>query len=587
MRAFLLTGPAIAAQQHFPLLADIDCPSAGICRIMVPVDMSATGSALLLTDPSGNPVSFARLPAFAVPERWEPVLFEPLHSEHRLSLELPGAAVSLRVSTQEEAGAAARVHAASRGGTDQDWVDGEAVSLEDGVIVPLPDPSARDVSLVGVSSSRVAEIEVGLVSALQEVPASTEVTGEWLVVNLATASRVRRLRLEGAENGLVSIVDFAASEGALRPRELGAFPLHEGTIAGLDLTARRLAIKMSAPAAVESVRAWTPRDVLLTRQSGALVLYGGTDGPSVAGLQGAAETLLALPGMTAAVGPAKQNPSHVDGLRALMRPGPTLPPLRFQFSRRINGSGVRLISLPPDVRMAARADLSGLRILDSENRQVPFVILEDVGLDPLQVEAVVSSRGGKTTLAYALPKTGLDGLVLTLRTGARGFSRLVTIRSQGHVAQRTLWTGQSLLEVELPGLHAGRLEVEIDDGLDAPLPIDTWLSMHRLSILSMLPLDSRLFYGDVAHTAQLRLPRLGRRGRPPIEPLSPPRYDLQAVALPVLLQLEGTGQLSPPAVVRLDGAQGGQRGLIRMVTTLVAALLLVVLVSLLRSEPKG
>jgi hypothetical protein len=440
------------------------------------------------------------------------------------------------------------------------------------------------VALVGLPASRVAAVEAGMVSSVQEVVAATSVTGEWLVVTLSSAARVRRLRLDGAADGPVSIYGFAHEGGALRPRLLGTHPLQGGIVAGLDLTARRLAIQMAAPETVSGVFAWTPRDVLLTRQSGELVLFGGVDGPSVSGLQDAAEALLSLPQAMASVGPAQQNPAHVAGLQAIMAPGAVLPSGRFRYSRRISGTGVRLISLPLDVRMAAQDDLSGLRILDGGDRQVPFAVVEDVGSDPVDViEPVVSSRGGRTTVAFSLPSEGLTGLTLSLRTDARGFSRTVTVWRRGRVLQRESWDGQPVLQVSLPGVFADTLAVEIDNGEDAPLPLEASLSLDRVAVLAALPSDSRLVYGDIAQLSRQRLPRLGRRGQPTLQPLSPPRYDLQAVALPVLLRLEGAAQLGPPAEARLPGAWDAQRGLVMVVTVLVALVLLGVLGSLLRT----
>ncbi len=162
----------------------------------------------------------------------------------------------------------------------------------------------------------------------------------------------------------------------------------------------------------------------------------------------------------------------------------------FQYARPIAAapSGATRLLLDADV-LARSHQAADVRIVDAANRQVPY-ILENVAA-PLTVALAVPPRaadGSSSRYALELPYDTLPpGTRLVITTSTRVFERNVTLRAAGddrrgrepYVLASETWrsTQPDLppppLSFELASLDSKHIELVINEGDNAPLPVST------------------------------------------------------------------------------------------------------------------
>jgi hypothetical protein len=223
--------------------------------------------------------------------------------------------------------------------------------------------------------------------------------------------------------------------------------------------------------------------------------------------------------------------------------GAPLDASSYAVARAIPAIEPGLASLLLDADVLARShDLMDVRIVDEAGRQVPYLSEERdeplaLSLPPLaQWPADATDPGDARHSRYGvdLPRAGLPPSKLVLRTQARVFERTVSVvvmrpppdpRSKPWrdvIAQAT-WRSADpdeaapALALELPRVEATRVMLEIDEGDNAPLPLDAaeLLLPHRRVRFAHPGGDAlRLLYGNAQS--------------------APPRYDLSLLRSTVM-----------------------------------------------------
>jgi hypothetical protein len=205
----------------------------------------------------------------------------------------------------------------------------------------------------------------------------------------------------------------------------------------------------------------------------------------------------------------------------------------FRFARGIGEEPPGLASLALDAAVLAHcaATLGDLRIVDGSGRQVPYVLErrdEPLSL-PLGELAKTATKGGTPEVSrytLRLPYATLPASRLLLVTRARVFERDVRLlrpagagrdAEEERVLAALTWRHADPdnpappLALELPANAGDRFEIAIDEGDNAPLPLDA----PRL----LLPSYRLRYFPPAEGGAHLEL----LYGRPD---LGPPRYDL-------------------------------------------------------------
>lgn len=219
--------------------------------------------------------------------------------------------------------------------------------------------------------------------------------------------------------------------------------------------------------------------------------------------------------------------------------GAPLGAVQCRYERAIPATVPGLTALWLDAAVLAHSPTLGdLRILNAENRQVPYILEhrdEPMVLDLPAPEKLESKSGGFARYAIPLPYTTLPAAELVLNTTAGGvFSRTVEVLGERAVVdprdarEVTLATGHwdhaetdtsvSPLSIKLSNMdNIKSLILSINDGDNAPLAITSAqlrLPSYRLRYFAVADMNVRLCYG---------IPRLGA-----------PKYDISLLA-PVLL----------------------------------------------------
>jgi hypothetical protein len=205
----------------------------------------------------------------------------------------------------------------------------------------------------------------------------------------------------------------------------------------------------------------------------------------------------------------------------------------FRFARGIREAPPGLASLILDAAVLAHCDvtLGDLRIVDSSGRQVPYVLERRDGplslpLGELTRAARKGGPAGISRYTLRLPYATLPASRLLLGTRARVFEREVRLlqpadpernASEERVLAALSWrnadpdTPAAPLALDLPASAGDRFEIAIDEGDNAPLPLDA----PQL----LLPSYRLRYFPPAEGGAHLEL-LYGRPG------LGPPRYDL-------------------------------------------------------------
>jgi hypothetical protein len=216
----------------------------------------------------------------------------------------------------------------------------------------------------------------------------------------------------------------------------------------------------------------------------------------------------------------------------------------FHFVRDVPPGDAGLIAVrldAPALAHAAGPRFNDLRVIDSDNRQVPYLIerlSEPLSID-VPLEAVDRRPAGLESLASASvyrirwPDERLAGAQLVLTTTERVFRRDVTIAVERQPDRRRrdpwlqvlstiTWVHAEPAQppapaaIALPAIDATELLVVVREGDNRPLPISArmLLPSYRVRLYRAQAAGLRLAYGR--------------------DDLAPPQYDLQLLALRVL-----------------------------------------------------
>ena len=160
--------------------------------------------------------------------------------------------------------------------------------------------------------------------------------------------------------------------------------------------------------------------------------------------------------------------------------GATIERSAFRVARTIPDAppGLAIINLDADV-LARSHDLGDVRIVDAQNRQVPYVI--EKRDEPLTLNLPVPQRtaeGSRSIYHFVMPYATLpEPTQLVLRTNANVFTRSVTLQDEkGPITSMRWESGEPELvppplRFDTSAGHRKTLDVAIDEGDNAPLPL--------------------------------------------------------------------------------------------------------------------
>jgi hypothetical protein len=165
-------------------------------------------------------------------------------------------------------------------------------------------------------------------------------------------------------------------------------------------------------------------------------------------------------------------------------PGANQDPAGFKARRSIPDAEPGLAALVLDAHvLSASRGLRDLRILDRENRQIPYLLEQRDGPLSLPLTLPVRQAKGRTSV-YVLDLTqpGLRDGCLVLETKSRVFSRTVRLFEEGpggaeRVLAEGLWSHDQpeseppSLQLGFPGAEGRRIVLTLDEGDNQPLPI--------------------------------------------------------------------------------------------------------------------
>jgi len=291
---------------------------------------------------------------------------------------------------------------------------------------------------------------------------------------------------------------------------------------------------------------------------------------------------------------------------AAVAAGATLDISNFRYSRPVPGS-VGLTALALDPPALAHSRLSDLRLVDRDGHQRAYILEsreepQTIMLPPLKpaaardlpswmppMDSQPQGRGheNRTTYVIRLPDEGLPASRLVLTTPARVFTRAInafieepaTTRdraSANRIASAT-WghadpgDAAPRLTLDLPALQTADLVLQVDEGDNAPLPID--------SAALLLPGYQLRFVRTVTDSSPLTLYYGGD------DTIGSPRYDL-ALLKPYLLGAPAAEITPGPEQERAPAAMAVHLPTWAFWSVLVVAvlILLALIVRLLRAE---
>ena len=254
----------------------------------------------------------------------------------------------------------------------------------------------------------------------------------------------------------------------------------------------------------------------------------------------------------------------------------------FRYSRTLGAMPRGLTSLVLDAHVLAHSDaLNDVRLTDSKGNQIPYLV--ERRDSPLAIRLSVpgheNAGGNKSLYRLSLPYDSLPyGAQIVIRTDARVFSRRVILRksadeSHGRDAQLlevTTWQSSDPdsdpppLTFGAPQRSAHALELEIDEGDNAPLPI--------ASAELLLPSYALRFVNPGSALTLLY-------GNPMV---SAPRYDLALLAPRLFGQSSHEVTLAAAEPADTAGTTSRERKIFWIVIAAAAVVLLLTLTRLLR-----
>lgn len=352
-------------------------------------------------------------------------------------------------------------------------------------------------------------------------------------VELGRPLPVRAVRIEAEEEVFERAVEVAmvgeldewhspSAEASIRRVRLGGAALDEVRVpvdeAPADLLVFWIECQGQLPLTVPQVTVELEGAELLVPAPGPgpLTLLGGAE----PGTTPTGDLDLALPELSrlarfhATPGAVSANPAWTPPeIRAdLAVPSTVIDPAGMRWSHPVEGpAGLVRIPLPAEVLADARADRGDLRLLDSEGRQVPYLLRRrPLDRDLGALTFTRSEEGAQSILRVPLPTAGAmeDGPPLStvrISTDAPLFSRTVTLsRVRGPVLEPLRvyhWAGQdrpATLSLDLGVPVGDELVITIHNGDDPPLPVRAvQASVQHWELVTVLPEGgARLLYGD-------------------------------------------------------------------------------------------
>lgn len=351
--------------------------------------------------------------------------------------------------------------------------------------------------------------------------------GDWTATG---GTKVRRLSLGGAQVDMtrVTVSSMRTDRLLLYVEAHGEAPL-ELTEVTVELEDRAL--------------------LLLDPGPGPLTVLGGAPAGTrrPGDLEVAERELLRMEPAVAEVSTVADNPRFMpeEVRTGVALPGGELIPGEWGYARTIEGSGLVHIALPPEVIALARPDRGDLRVVDEDNRQVPFASRTRPTHRPHTPAWTRSEEGGVSRLEIES-----SGRVetLTLRTEAPLFERDITLYRRRGAALEPLrshrWRGEdhpATLTLRVSSEADSGLVVQIDNRDNPPLSItDVELGLPDHALVAVVPEGSRLLYGQ---------PRA-----------SAPRYDLALIESDLVHRARVGAELGPQQILTPPPASRLQQG---------------------------
>lgn len=626
---FLLLALSAQAQPppdlaSLPQRVAVTCPEQGLCRIEVPAPfVAANPRSWLLLDEAGERVPYAVLREEDDEPRRMRARLRVTDDPEEVGVELPADLQVPAVEVRFPGGSfQAAVRAKTRSGAA--WREGPWTRVGAGLVdelaavVEVPDPqgdalrlefsrawdslpSSAEVHLLTLDRGVLLPARVALLPGDAGPVDDGQTRYEF---SLPGKALVRAVELEPEGDVFerpVEIATFEPMDGGLElvgqgrailyRQAVGTVRVDRARLDNLRLAADRFVLTVDdgwdAPLSIPRASAVLARRVLLVRDGGRMTLYGGDPELVLSyDLQLLARTLSRQPSSGAELGPIEDNPAFADPLDvSALAPGAVVERGRFRFERAVSGRGVSRLELPLDVLAVTQSDLSDLRLVDAEGRQVPYVT--DPGAIPSTVELgeqVQEPVGTRTLLRGYLPLDPMPVATLVLRSPDAGFRRAVEISSNAGGRRRLLsrftWEGApkgpSRRVVSLRTEVEGGLLVEIEHGDNRPieiLPLE--LTAPRRAILARLPDDgATLLYGDVARLqGEVRGPFRRSRARGWDEPMAPPVYDAARLAVSLRRAPAATATLGPVRDLAPEASESERLAVTAALAALVLGLL--------------
>ncbi len=269
----------------------------------------------------------------------------------------------------------------------------------------------------------------------------------------------------------------------------------------------------------------------------------------------------------------------------------------FRYRRRLevepSAEGLSRLKLTAEDLAVARADLADLRIVDqapgteaeANPRQWAYLLERGRASDLRTLEAAApETEDGTSSYALALPVTPVNVEQIVLETSAPFFDRAYQLTATRDGQRITLARGrlarrigdQRPVEIAFAAHRVDALELRVEDGDDAPLPLDR--------IRARLPVAELYFAAPAGDYALLLGHPEGRA----------PRYELARVrdlVLAVASSQAAAGALEDNPDYRPRGRLATEQGLQRLALWLVLGTAVVVLalltLRLARRDPAG
>ena len=346
-----------------------------------------------------------------------------------------------------------------------------------------------------------------------------------------SAGRLRLLAQGTVFSREVSIVATVGAQG--QPEELGRGRVERILLGDAMVDEQQLSFSQGTasdrldivvfgdglePLTIPEVELELPGESLLLYEppAGPLTLFGGGPRGLVAldDVQVAGPELGRLVECAATAGAVVANAGWVppEVASGLLTPGQELEPTGFRMSWPVPGAeGLSLITLPAAVTVASRRELNDLRLLDAENRQIPYVLRRQAlrrSVEGVEVSRTEDGRFSRIVVKNPEPDIVIDAVVV--RTTAPVFDRGVSLQRPAggslEVLRSASWRWSSSAGSEVPAegrrfvLSVGQavgdtLVLSLDNGDDAPINVEgVELEVSGYELIAALPAEGATLY---------------------------------------------------------------------------------------------